>query len=167
MRGGTIFTIFFILSCVVVQGRQPLQGFDKSSFYAVMASGNVDDINNELIIVMAVSIPEKKAYKGALLMKKAGLLTKATDKLKFFKAGYILLESALKKDSTNGEYHFLRLAIQEHAPRIVKYFKDMRKDTAYIHNTFKDLSPEVQKAIIDYSKNSKILHPEDFNLKNL
>ena len=167
MRLITIFAFFFILSCKAVQGRQIVQTFDKSSFYNVMASGSLEDINAELTIVAAASIPEKKAYEGALLMKKAGLLKKAADKLKFFKAGYFQLESALKKDSTNGEYHFLRLTIQEHAPRTVKYFKDLEKDSLYIQNTFKDLSPVIQKVIIDYSKNSKILRPENFQLKSL
>ena len=167
MREITIFAFFFILSGMAVQGRQLQQGFDKTSFYSVMTSGNVADINNELTIVEAVSISEKEAYKGALLMKKAGLLKKAAEKLKIFKAGYIQLESALKKDSNNGEYHFLRLTIQENAPRTVKYYKDLEKDRLYIQNTFKDLSPVVQKAIIDYSKNSKILRLEDFHPKNL
>jgi len=167
MRLITIFAFFFILSGMSVQGRQKLQTFDKSFFYNVMASGSLEDINAELQIVTAASIPEKEAYKGALLMKKAGLLTKAADKLKIFKAGCIQLESALKKDSTNGEYHFLRLTVQEHAPRTVKYFKDLKKDSLYIQNTFKDLSPVIQKVIIDYSKNSKILRPENFQLKSL
>ncbi|MBK5272985.1 MAG: hypothetical protein JJE22_18445 [Bacteroidia bacterium] len=165
MRLQTILAFSFILSGVVVQGRQELQTFDKSTFYIALASENVNDINVQLAIVATTSMPEKEAYKGALLMRKAGLLRKAADKLKFFKAGYIQLESALKKDSTNGEYHFLRLTIQEHAPRTVKYFKDLETDSLYIQNTFKGLSPVVQKAIIDYSKNSKILNPEDFNQK--
>jgi len=165
MRLITILTFALILSGVAVQGRQKQQIFEKSSFYKVMASENLENINFQLSILATASIPEKEAYKGALLMKKAGLLKKPADKLKFFKAGYIQLESALKKDSTNGEYHFLRLTIQEHAPRTVKYFKDLEKDRLYIQNTFKEFSPVVQKAIFDYSKNSKILRPEDFNQK--
>ena len=162
MRLRTLFSFLPILSGMIVQGRQILQGFDKSDFYSVMAAGKVGDINDELAKISALDIPEKEAYEGALLMKKAGLLTRPADKLKSFKPGRIKLESALRKDSTNGEYHFLRLAIQEHAPRVVKYSKDLQKDSQYVHYTFKNLSPVVQKAIINYSKNSKILHREDF-----
>ena len=161
MRGIIIFVSFLALSGIAAQGGQIPQTFDKSSFYSVMASENVKDVNNELRIVAATSIPEKEAYEGSLLMKKAGLLTKPADKLKFFRSGGIKLESALIKDSTNGEYHFLRLTIQEHAPRVVKYFKDLEKDRHYIQVTFKDLSPAVQKAILDYCKHSKTLHAED------
>ena len=167
MRFTIIFVSFLILPGMPVHGRQKLQTFDKLAFYNVMATGSLEDINGELAIVGQASIPEKEAYEGALLMRKAGLLKKAADKLKSFKAGYIKLESALKKDSTNGEYHFLRLTIQEHAPRTVRYFKDIKKDRLYIQKTFKDLSPVLQKIIIDYSNNSKILHPEDFQTKSL
>jgi len=167
MRLITIFLSFFILSNIAVQERQIQQSFDKSAFYKVMASGNLEAINAELAIVLAASIHEKEAYEGALLMRKAGVLKKSAEKLKFFRSGGIKLESALIKDSTNTEYHFLRLTIQEHAPRTVRYFKDLEKDRLYIYNTFKDLSPVIQKAIIDYSRNSKILRLENFQLKSL
>lgn len=162
MRLRIIFPLLFVLSSLVMQGKEVQQSFNKPAFYTVMASGNVDQINAELMRVAAASIIEKEAYEGALLMKKAGLMTKPADKLKFFKSGRIKLESSLIKDSSNGEYHFLRLIIQEHAPGVVKYHAELKKDSQYIHNVFKSLSPIVQQAIIDYSKNSKILRPEDF-----
>ncbi len=163
MKLRMIFALVSILSGLVIQGKEVWgEIFNKQAFYNVMASGNVDEINAELISVSAAPIVEKEAYEGALLMKKAGLMTKPSDKLKFFRSGRIKLESSLIKDSSNGEYHFLRLIVQEHAPGIVKYRADLKKDSQTIHNTFKNLSPIVQKAIIDYSKNSKILRPEDF-----
>ena len=138
------------------------QDFDRQAFYNVLASGNVDKINAELTIIGASSIHEKEAYEGVLLMKKAGLVTLPAEKLKFFKSGRIKLETALAKDSANGEFHFLRLIIQEHAPRIVKYSADLEKDSRLVHHTFNRLSPAVKQAVIDYSKKSKILRPEDF-----
>ena len=167
MRIRTFFAFFPILSGMLLKEIRLPQGFDKAAFYAVMASGKLKEINSELAIVAAAATPEKEAYEGALLMRKAGLLAKPAEKLKSFKAGCIKLESALLKDSTNVEYHFLRLTIQEHAPRTVKYYKDLKKDRQHILYSFKKLSPEVQKAVIDYSKNSKILRPGDFDPKNL
>ncbi|HEX9512886.1 MAG TPA: hypothetical protein VF939_20490 [Puia sp.] len=162
MKFKVIFSFFYLFSCMVGQGKQVLQDFDKPAFYSVLASGNVDKINAELTVIGASSIHEKEAYEGVLLMKKAGLITKPADKLKFFKAGRIKLETSLARDSANGEYHFLRLIIQEHAPRIVKYSADLEKDSQIVHHTFKSLSPAAKQAIIDYSKKSKILRPEDF-----
>ena len=139
-----------------------LQSFDREAFYAVMASGDLGEINNELILVRSQSIIEKEAYEGALLMRKAGLLKKPEEKLKAFKSGRIKLETVLSDNNENGEYRFLRLTIQEHAPHIVKYYKEQGSDSEYIKAVFKNLSPFIQTAIRNYSKTSKILRPEDF-----
>lgn len=162
MKLWILFAVFFIISGVKVQGKNLIQDFDRSAFYAAMASGNIENINEELTLLNSASINEKEAYEGALLMRKSGLLKKAAEKLKLFKKGRIKLETALLKDSSNGEYHFLRLTIQEHAPKIVKYRAELVNDKQFILKSFKNLSPVVQQAIIDYCKNSKILNQEDF-----
>jgi len=123
----------------------------------------MEEIDKELLIVREAAISGKDAFEGALLMRKAGLLKKAEEKLKAFKAGRIKLETALLGDNDNGEYRFLRLTIQEHAPKVVKYYKELEKDNLYLQKVFKNLPPVVQKAILDYCKTSKVLRQEDFN----
>lgn len=162
-----IFGFFCLLSGLVLQAGQESQLFDKETYYAVLASGNLDKINAELGILNSSSIPEKEAFQGALQMRKAGLLSIPAEKLKFFKSGRIKLESAIIKDSSNGEYRFLRLIIQEHAPKIVRYNMDLEKDSHYLRQIFKTLSPVVQQAIINYSKHSTILRPEDFHQRDV
>jgi len=130
-----------------------------------MASGKTDEINAQLSVLDESTVPGKEAYEGALLMKKAGLAARPKDKLKLFKSGYVKLENSIAKDSANIEYHFLRLAIQEHAPKIVNYNKDLKKDSQDIYLYFSHSAPVVQKAILEYSKNSKILHSKDLNGK--
>lgn len=142
------------------------QAFDKTVFYHIIASGDRDAVDSELTLLGKEISTENDAYMGALLMRKAGLLVLPGERLRSFKAGRIKLESALSKDSANGEYHFLRLIIQEHAPGIVRYSNDLQTDQDHIRRSFKTLPPAVQKAIIDYSKNSKTLRPEDFGPKN-
>jgi hypothetical protein len=162
MKMKILFALFFIISGVRVQAKNLIQDFDRSAFYAAMASGNIESVNEELALLNSVSIIEKEAYEGALLMRKSGLLKIASEKLKLFKKGRIKLETALLKDSSNGEYHFLRLTIQEHAPKIVKYRAEIENDKQFILKSFKNLLPVVQQAILDYCKNSKILNQEDF-----
>jgi len=162
MKLRILFVLFFILPGVMMRGENLIQDFDRPAFYTVMASGKLEDIDKELILLNTASISEKEAYEGALLMRKSGLLKIAGEKLKFFKKGRIKLETALLKDSSNGEYHFLRLTIQEHAPKIVKYRTEIENDKQFILKSFKNLLPVVQQAILDYCKNSKILNQEDF-----
>ena len=90
-------------------------------------------------------------------MKKAQLVSKPKDKLSFFKAGRSKLESSISSDKENTEYRFLRLIIQEHAPKIVKYKKDIEEDSKLIRSNFKDLSTILQQIISDYSKKSRVL----------
>jgi len=109
----------FLLITGVAKTSIAQQKFEKAAFYTVMDSGNLDAINSQIELVRASSSPNKEGYEGALLMRKAGKLPVPAQKLKFFKQGRIKLETALLADADNTEYHFLRLAIEEHAPKIV------------------------------------------------
>ena len=174
MKTGLLFiSLFFVFQAGFVSqaglifkaGKKPdpLQSFDKSGYYHVMAVGNLAEIDSELVILAHAMPREKAAYEGALQMRKAGLLHRPKDKLSTFRSGATQLETALAKDSSNGEYHFLRLIIQEHAPAVVHYNKNQEEDSQYIYRTFKTLSPVVQKAILDYSEHSKLLRAKELN----
>ncbi len=139
------------------------QKLEKAAFYKAMASDDIEEINQELATFTDAGSDTKTGYEGALLMKKASLAGKPKDKLKFFKAGRIKLETALLAEPDNTDLHFLRLVIQEKAPKIVHYRADIEKDKSLVIKNFKTLSPVVQRAITDYSKTSKVLHPEDLN----
>jgi hypothetical protein len=155
-----MFFLFFV--CVAFKSGQA-KGFEKANFYAVLKTGKIAEVNEELDLVTTSSISEKDAYEGVLLMRKAGLVKIPAERLKLFKRGRIALETAILNDKDNGEYRFLRLVIEEKAPKIVKYSHDLEADKEQIKRTFKNLPPVVQNAIIDYSKGSKILSPQDFN----
>lgn len=153
--------VFFILLLIffyaVEPGYSQHREFNRSVFYNVLASEIVPDIDTQLRIVNESFIVEKEAYEGALLMKKAGLLKKPKDKLSFFKTGRVKLESSISNDKDNTEYHFLRLIIQEHAPKVVKYRNELKGDSILIRTNFKNLSPILQQVILDYCKKSTIL----------
>lgn len=162
MRLGFIFTLLGIF-CIGSIKAAPQSGFfDRSAFYAAMASASMEEIDAQLTAVRGAAFPEKEAYEGALLMKKSGMVGKATEKLSLFKSGRAKLESSLAKDNGNTEFRFLRLIIQEHAPKIVNYRGELEKDSQAIRTNFKSLPPVVQQAIIDYSKKSSILKPAYF-----
>ena len=90
-------------------------------------------------------------------MKKAGLVTKAKEKLSLFKSGRLKLEASIKNDNKNTEFYFLRLIIQEHAPKMVNYRNELESDGLFIRTNYKMLPQVVQQAIFEYSKKSKIL----------
>ena len=138
------------------------QKFEKSAFYTVMVGNDLAAIDDELAVIAASTVPNKTGYEGAMLMRKAGKVKGVSKKLKFFKEGRIKLETAILADPDNTEFRFLRLAIEENAPKIVKYHNDIEKDKLFIQQHFKTQPQSVQTAIIDYSKKSKVLRAEDF-----
>ncbi len=152
-----LFYLLLAFSVVPARGNLQKAGFDRTAFYNAMASEKVDEVNTQLNIVKASSINEKDAFEGALLMRKAGLVAKAKDKLSLFKEGRKKLEASIKKDSDNTEYCFLRLIIQEHAPKAVDYRGNIDHDSKLIRSNYKTLPPAVQQALADYSKKSTAL----------
>jgi len=137
--------------------------FIRSDFYSAMQSNNEQAVNKQLEIIKTADMAGKEAFEGALLMKKAGMVAGPKKKLDLFKAGHKELEGILKKDSNNAEFRFLRLMVQEHAPGVMGYKAELAKDRLYILNNFERLPPAVQQAIKEYSKESNVLKPADFN----
>jgi hypothetical protein len=159
-----VVTILFMLIALMASAnrKSAIQNFDKAAFYSVLKAGKTVDIDEQLALLKTSSVSEKDAYEGALLMRKAGLVKLPVERLKLFKKGRIELETAIADKNTNGEYRFLRLIIEEHAPKIVKYSKDIQADKVLIIKSYKSLPSAVQHAITDYSNTSAVIHPQDF-----
>lgn len=154
------FIFFFLL--VTCFGSLPAQAaFNKTAFYQAINSQDLQLIDGEL---KTLNTLDQGAFRGALQMKKSGLLNDAKEKLRLFKEGKQALESAISSDSVNTEYRFLRLMIQEHSPKVLHYNTALKKDAAYINQHYKQASQALQKEILNYSKSSQVLKPE--NLKS-
>ena len=161
-RIAAVIVLLFLIKAAEAKDVHRNVTFDKSFFYNILSGSKQTDIDKLIAEVKASAMPEKTAYEGALLMKKAGLLAKPKDKLKVFKQGKALLEEAIKTDDGNVEYHFLRLIIQENAPKILNYKAELPADSKVVKDLFFKLVPAVQKVVKDYSKTSKVISPTDF-----
>ena len=156
--------MFRILCIVLIAGSFDLSASanDASTFYTALESKDSVVLNKELSALEKSFIKQKDAYTGTLLMKKSDIVKRSLDKLSLFKKGKKLLEAAIKSDSLNAEYRFLRLTIQENCPDFLKYYSKKEEDAESVKNGFHSLQPEVQQAIRNYSKTSHVLKPEDF-----
>lgn len=157
-----ILTAILLLSIGIVTKSRAQQKFNKAAFYNVMDTSTVAAIDAELEAVKAGSLTDSQGYEGALLMRKAAKVSGLKKKLDLFKAGRIKLETAIIAYPDNVEFRFLRLAIEENAPKIVKYHNDIEKDKLMVLKNYKTLAPVVQHAIMAYAKKSKVLHESDF-----
>jgi len=166
MKTRIIFALLLLFPTAVVLSKSAQQKLDKAAFYEVMDHGNLDDIEKEIDVVTNSSSPEKEGYVGALMMRKADKLKLPALRLKAFKAGRMKFDPAMAADPDNVEFHFLRMAIQEHAPKIVKYNKDIETDKKIVIKGYKSQPPAVQHAIMDYTRKSKVLAASDLKLSN-
>ncbi len=134
----------------------------KYDFYVAFSLNDTILINNQLKVISNSKYSEKKAFIGALLMKKAGLVSSLKDKLSLFRKGKQLLEESILNEKQNAEYRFLRIVIQENCPSILMYNKNIEEDKKIIIYSYNKMDVAVKNAIFDYSKTSKTLNIKYF-----
>lgn len=133
-----------------------------SLFYKALYSESLDKIETALEVIEKEKVDaDANAYQGGLLMKKSGFMKTAAKKIEVFKAGHQLLEKAIKEDPQNVEYRFIRLTIQENAPKILKYNKQIAEDKALIIKGYRKMSKAIRAYVLDYAQQSAILTAED------
>lgn len=135
------------------------QKVDREKLFAALSGESVRLVEAELLKLE--NIGGESAYVGALLMKKAGFEKGAGNKLRTFKRGAKILESEIEKHPESVEYRFLRLIIQERAPAILKYNKDIEKDKKALIIGYSGIEPELRKIIRNYADGSGVLSKEE------
>ncbi|HZG24102.1 MAG TPA: hypothetical protein VEZ17_05950 [Chitinophagaceae bacterium] len=160
---------FLILLCITnlmyvlpLRALRAQNAFNSADFYSVMASKSLSRVDSQLNILKAAAPKGKEAYEGALLMKRAGLVSNPKNKLNLFKSGRRKLDDAVAQDSLNAEFRFIRLMIQENTPKILRYNKELEADSRIVGRLYKNLAPPVQKVVKEYSRTSDVLKPELF-----
>lgn len=132
-----------------------LSTFSKSDFFTTLEKGSQSDLLALQKQLHAQKISnDQQAYLGTAKMKSAEFEKTAGDKLSTFKEGKTLLEKSISAEPNNPEYRFLRLIIQENAPKILKYNQQIKEDATFIQSNSSKLSKEVKSAALNYSKTS-------------
>ena len=155
-------TFNILLLCLLTAFACAFSQADKRAFYKALSSGDEAVIDKYLASLDKEKATSRiNAYKGALIMKKAGFVKGVKGKVKTFKAGAALLEEKIGSNPANAEYRFLRLTVQEHAPNILKYNKQLDEDKQAIIAGYGKLDSDLKSIISDYSKDSKVLQAAD------
>ncbi|MGB1314949.1 MAG: hypothetical protein ACPG4Y_02960 [Chitinophagales bacterium] len=131
----------------------------QADFYTVLKKNNLEEIEkkiNQLATNKESSV--NNAYLGTLLMKKSDFLKDLKTKIATFKKGHQLLEKEISENQSNTEYRFLRLAIQENAPKILKYNTNIEEDALFITKNYYKLNKGLKIIILEYSKQSILLN---------
>lgn len=131
----------------------------QADFYTILKKNNLEEIEkkiNQLATNKESSV--NNAYLGTLLMKKSDFLKDLKTKIATFKKGHQLLEKEISENQSNTEYRFLRLAIQENAPKILKYNTNIEDDALFITKNHYKLNKGLKIIILEYSKQSILLN---------
>lgn len=136
---------------------------NKLEFYNAFKSNEKSVIEKGIQQVKEVNASNlKSAYLGALIMKSAQFPSTPKEKIAVFKEGKELLETSISKEPKNGEFRFLRLAMQEKSPKILHYNGNIEEDKKILLNTYDNLEFTVKKVIKKYAEESNIISPKDF-----
>lgn len=126
--------------------------FSKAEFFKTLETGEQSAVIALEKKLATVTVNEdQQAYYGTIMMKSAEYQKAAGDKLKKFKEGKTLLEGVIQSNPNNVEYRFLRLMIQENAPKILKYTANIKEDAAFIKSNQGKASKEVKTAMVNYA----------------
>ncbi len=136
---------------------------DKKSVYKLLSSNSLSDVNQMLDKLKTNPGGSANAFRGTLMMRKAHLVKGPGQKLSEFKSGAKLLESEIDKNPGEVEFRFLRLIIQENAPRILSYSDNIEHDKEMIIKGFGKLDEDLKTEIRNYAKRSKVLPAEQLN----
>lgn len=136
-----------------------LVSFSKSSFFETIKTKNKVEIAAlEKEIGNQKIDNTQQAYLGTIKMTSSDFEKTPAEKLKKFKEGKALLEKSISAEPTNPEFRFLRLIIQENAPKMLKYNQNIAEDAKFIQQNSSKLPKEVKTAATNYSKTSSNLH---------
>ncbi|SHI61248.1 hypothetical protein [Pseudozobellia thermophila] len=88
------------------------------------------------------------AYKGAATTMMAKFAKGIKDKRTFFNEGKELLEFSVNAEPSNVEIRCIRLSVQENAPKILGYTKNIDEDRTYIIKNYNAMEDRGAKAFV-------------------
>jgi hypothetical protein len=129
--------------------------FSKSDYFEAMSGNDQATMSSMLTKVQKATVnSDQKAYLGAIKMRASTFKKTPKEKLASFKSGQKILESVITANPKNVEYRFLRLIVQENAPKVLKYNAKIKEDAKLIKAGYQKVTPSVKQAIVSYDKKS-------------
>lgn len=149
-----LFFILFLVSFLAQS--QDLKTIRTQYPKAVESAEITAKLDGELANINSSNKPVLIAYKGAVLTLQAKFAQKNSDKKEFFKQGVSLIESAVSAESSNIELRYIRLSVQENAPKFLGYHKNIEEDKKFILKHAGSISSaELEEIVKDFVMKSE------------
>ena len=152
----TLFISFFLLASPdLASVRKQYIGAgsseqDAAELFKTMEAVSDESGNHTMLAYKAAAYTLKAKYEKGLLNKK-NLFTK----------GAKMLEGVIKKDPSNYEARLLRLSIQENAPKITGYNKDIEEDKKFILTNYSNQKQDLKEFAKGFVNQSALFSASD------
>ncbi|MFK6999772.1 hypothetical protein V3470_02345 [Flavobacterium oreochromis] len=123
--------------------------------YASKSKNNTEKFY-ELIQKVNGDSPVIIAYKGAAILLKSRFVTNKEERKEQFMLGVKTVEQAVAKDANSVEIRLIRLSIQEHTPKFLKYKSNIEEDKKIILLGFNKQNSGLKEYIQRYVFQSKV-----------
>jgi hypothetical protein len=156
--------VFLTLIAFLILSFQTLDlGIVRKSYkIAAQDKTQLESFSNMVANVTKADDVSLVAYKGASLTLQAKYAKTIKEKKEGFVNGVDYIEYAIEKEPNAIEPRFVRLGIQENAPKILKYRGNIEEDKAFLLKQFQHISSKnLKEHIKDYILQSKLFTEEE------
>lgn len=143
-----LFSLLAVLSCAVLVWAQDLDSLRLLYRDATKSEEQAQAFYKPLAAVTKSDAPVLVAYKGAGLMLLARYEKLAARGPKV-KEAVPWIEQAVADDPDNAEIRLIRLSVQEHLPKFLKYNQNIEGDREYIRQALPSIGDAGLKAMIN------------------
>lgn len=144
----TLFLFFLFISCTAMVSAQNLDKLRLLYRDATQSEELAQAFYEPLAGVTKSDRPVFVAYKGAGLMLLARY-EKLTERGPKVKEAVQWIEQAVADDPTNVEIRLIRLSVQEHLPKFLKYNANIEDDRQFVQQALPNVEDAGLKAMID------------------
>ena len=143
-----VITLFVVATVATALYAQDLTNIRLLYKDATQSKENAEAFYAPLYNVTQTDNPVLVAYKGAGLTLLARY-EKLTDRGPKVKEAVQWIEKAIATDPENVEIRLIRLSVQEHLPRFLKYNQDIEEDRKFVQQALPSVNDESLKSMIN------------------
>ncbi|OWP85340.1 hypothetical protein [Flavobacterium davisii] len=148
-------TFLALCLCSVLLSFQHFSDLRNQYEYASKSKNNTEKFY-ELTQKTTGDSPLLIAYKGAATLLKSRFATNKEERKEQFMLGVKAVEQAITKEGNNVEIRLIRLSIQEHTPKFLKYKENIEEDKKIIVQNFNKQNTALKEYIQRYITQSKV-----------
>ncbi|MDO5608176.1 MAG: hypothetical protein Q4G08_06960 [Capnocytophaga sp.] len=146
--------IFIFITVCLSSIFSPLEEVRKAYAEASSSKENAELFLKNVAKITA-NIPAAEGYKAVSDILQAKFATDKNKRKELLIKGTTALDDAIQKHPTDYELRLIRLSVQEHTPKALKYQANIEEDAKFLLENYTTQKTDLQKMASEYAKKSK------------